>query len=303
MDKILKYFSEGIRNELRTENFSEIEEIRLRTSKPIIIKKSKGEIVKSYIVKTEDMMETLQLLCDNSIYSYQNQICNGYITINGGHRVGIAGTIIIEEGKIINMSYISSLNIRIAKQVIGCSDKLLSYLVTRQNSIFNTLIVSPPGEGKTTILRDFVRNISNLGKTVGVVDERGEIAAMYRGTAQNDLGIRTDVIENIPKAIGMKMLIRSMSPQVIVADEIGNKGDTEAIQYALCSGIKGVFTAHGNNIREIECNPEIGKLLKEHMVEKIVFLKNKNIEEIYELSKESLKYKKTVLNLDKLHII
>lgn len=303
MCQILKYFSEGIRNELKTENFSEIEEIRLRTSKPIIIRKNKGETVQKYIVTIEDMLETLQLLCDNSIYSYQNQICNGYITIKGGHRVGISGTIVMEKEKVINMSYISSLNIRIAKQIIGCSDKLLPYLVTMQNSIFNTLIVSPPGEGKTTILRDLVRNISNRGKTVGVVDERGEIAAMYRGIPQNDLGIRTDVIENIPKAIGMKMLIRSMAPQIIVADEIGNIGDVEAIQYALCSGIKGVFTAHGNTIQEIEYNPEISKLLEKHMIEKIVFLKNKNIEEIYELSKENLKYKKIVLNRDKLHII
>ena len=187
-----------------------------------------------YIVSSEDVIETLQNICENSIYSYQNQICNGFVTIRGGHRVGITGNVIMEDKKIINMNYISSLNFRIAKQIKGCSDKILKYILDLDNNtIYNTLIISEPGAGKTTILRDTIRKISSgieqlnfKGITVGVVDERGEIAAMYKGIAQNDVGIKTDVLSNIPKSIGMKMLIRSMCPNVIVADEIGSKEDT-----------------------------------------------------------------------------
>lgn len=136
------------------------------------------------------------------------------------------------------MKYITSLNFRIAREVINCSNLLLKEIIDVENSsIYNTLLVSPPGKGKTTMLRDIIRNISNgipsfhfKGMTCGVVDERGEIAAIYKGVPQNDIGMRTDVIENISKAKGMKMLIRSMAPEVIACDEIGSKEDIQAIR-------------------------------------------------------------------------
>ena len=124
-----------------------------------------------------------------------------------------------------------------------------------------------------------VRNISNgideinfKGKTVGVVDERGEIAAMYKGIPQNDIGIRTDVVDNMPKPEAMRMLVRSMAPDVIVCDEIGSVEDINAIDYALCSGVKGIFTAHGNSIDEVNRNPELAKLLNKHIFERIILL-------------------------------
>lgn len=133
--------------------------------------------------------------------------------------------------------------------------------------------------GKTTLLRDVIRKISNgipeinfKGITVGIVDERGEISAMDKGIPQNDIGIRTDVIENIPKHLGMKMLVRSMSPKVIVADEIGSKEDIEAIEYAVCSGVKGIFTAHGSNMNELRQNPILNSLIEKQMIDKILFL-------------------------------
>ncbi len=261
---------------------SNLEEIRFRTNRPIILKTSLAESVLNYIVTSEDMIEILSILCENSIYSYQSQICSGFITIKGGHRVGIVGSTIIKEGKITNINYISGLNFRIARQVVGCSNKLLKYVLDMENNtIFNTLLVSSPGSGKTTLLRDFIRRISNgiegtsfKGVTVGVVDERGEIAAMYKGIAQNDLGLRTDVLDNTPKAIGMNLLIRSMSPNVIAADEIGSKDDIEAIEYAVCSGIKGIFTAHGSNMEDVRINPSLAKLLNSGVIERIVFLSN-----------------------------
>ena len=132
------------------------------------------------------------------------------------------------------------------------------------------------------------------GINVGLVDERGEIAAMYKGVSQNDVGIRTDVLDNIPKALGMKMLIRSMSPKVISADEIGNENEIEAINYAVCSGVKGIFTAHGSNLKEISINPTLKALLKLLVFEKIIFLADKEkkaeIQTIYELNKKTSEY-------------
>ena len=159
----------------------------------------------------------------------------------------------------------------------------------------------PQEFGKTTVLRDLIRRISTgieklnfKGINVGLVDERGEIAAMYKGIPQNDIGIRTDVLDNIPKAIGMRMIIRSMSPKVIVADEIGNENEIQAINYAVCSGIKGIFTAHGATFEEISINPTIKQLLNLHIFERIIFLTDKKrkaeIEKVYNLNKKTSEY-------------
>ena len=155
--------------------------------------------------------------------------------------------------------------------------------------------------GKTTILRDLIRKLSNgieqinyHGINIGVVDERGEIAAMYRGIPQNDVGIRTDVLDNVTKSLGMTMLIRSMSPKVIVADEIGNKDEVEPIMQAVCSGIKGIFTAHGASIEDIKLNPTIRELIDNGVFERIIFLSDKKekgeIEKVYVLNKIEKQY-------------
>lgn len=227
----------------------------------------------------------------------------GYITIKGGHRVGITGNVVFKENKVLNINYISSLNFRIARQIYNCSEPIIEEILNPDNnSIFNTLIVSPPGAGKTTILKDIVRKLSDGDLTnkkvnpltVGVVDERGEIAAMYKGISQNNLGMRTDVLSNISKAIGMKMLIRSMAPQIIVADEIGNKDDIEAINYAICCGIKGIFTAHGGDLRDLYANIDLTKLIKMNIIERIIVLdynKRGVARKIYYLDKVAKQYK------------
>lgn len=170
------------------------------------------------------------------------------------------------------------------------------------NTIFNTLIVSPPGAGKTTMLKDIVRQISSgikdlkfKGIDVGIVDERSEIASLYKGSPQNDIGIKTDIIDNVPKNIGIKMLIRSMAPKVIVADEIGNFEDVEAINYAMCSGCKGVFTAHGNDFDDIYLNCVLKSLINTHIFETIIFLDSKEkgfTKDIFILNKKNLQYEK-----------
>lgn len=281
-------------------NLNLLEEIRIRVNRPILIKIGQEEKKIEHIITTEEILETLQHICDNSIYTYQSQICNGYITMQGGHRIGITGNAIIKEGKVTNINYVSSLNFRIAKQVLGASNKVIKYVINEEeNSIYTTLIVSPPGVGKTTILRDLIRKLSNgieqinyHGINIGLVDERGEIAAMYRGIPQNDIGTRTDVLDNVTKAIGMTMLIRSMSPKVIVADEIGNKDEVEPIMQAVCSGIKGIFTAHGASIEDIKLNPTIRELADNGVFERIIFLSEKKgeIEKVYVLNKIEKQY-------------
>lgn len=293
MDEILLNFPLYIREKMRNIDFTNLEEIRIRNNRPIFLKIGQSEQQVNYIINTNDVLEILQKICDNSIYTYQNQICNGYITIKGGHRIGITGNIVIKDGQVTNISHIYSLNFRIARQVIDCSNKILeSVLDLKNNTVFNTIIISPPGRGKTTILRDLIRKISDgipeisfNGINVGVVDERGEIAAMYKGIPQNDIGRRTDILDNIPKDIGMKMLIRSMNPKVIVADEIGSTKDIEAIKYAICSGVKGVFTAHGNGLKDIINNPILNELYITDGIERVLAIdENRNVHLEYEKS-------------------
>lgn len=310
--KILEYFPPSLKELINNnigQDYMKLEEIRLRANNPIILKFNYGEKVLSEKISQNNIKEILQLICENSIYAYQNEINHGYITISGGHRIGISGNCVIENNKVINISYIYSLNFRISKEIKGAADKIIKYVInSKEKTIFSSLIVSPPGAGKTTVLRDIIRQLSNgliseeiNGKNIGVVDERGEIASMYRGIPQNDLGIRTDVLENIPKALGMEMLIRSMAPEIIVADEIGSYEDIYAINYANSCGIKGIFTAHGGQIEDLYLNPNLSKILMSNSIELIIFLEKNikgNVSEIYYLDKfekdSSKKYKQCI---------
>ena len=158
------------------------------------------------------------------------------------------------------------------------------------------------GYGKTTILRDVVRQISNgikeknfKGLNIGIVDERGEISALYKGIPQNDIGIKSDVAHNVSKSVGIKMLVISMAPKVVVADEIGNIDDVIAINYAICSGCKGIFTAHGSNFDDIYLNSVLKELINSHIFEVIIFLSTKvkgELKEVYKLNKKNLQYEK-----------
>lgn len=309
MSSILNYFPDKLEKKIAEEildKMDDVEEIRIRVNRPIIIKFNTNEKIIKYSITPEEILTTLQLICENSIYSYQNQISEGFITIKGGHRVGISGSCVIENGKVININYIYSLNFRIAKEVVGCANNILKYILNpEENSIFNTLIVSAPGSGKTTLLRDIVRQVSSGIKeikfkalNVGVIDERSEISAMYKGMPQKDVGIKTDIIENVPKDIGMRMLVRTMSPKIIVADEIGNSEDVYAINYAMCSGCKGIFTAHGTSFQDIYLNPILKELINNHIFERIVFLDNfkkGKIEKIYRINKKNEEYEEMEL--------
>ena len=272
---------------------ADVEEIRLRINRPLMIYANnedihldlKGEIVKdknkSYMVTATDISKAFQLITDYSIYALEEELRNGFVTIKGGHRVGISGRVVLNGNKIKTIKDISGLNIRISKQKLGISDELMHFILTSTKNFMSTLIISPPQSGKTTLLRDIIRNLSNgmknpyfNGFKVSVVDERSEIAGCFQGVPQNDIGYRTDVLDACPKAEGIMMLIRSMSPQIIGTDEIGKKEDMEAVEEALNAGIKVVTTAHGKDLEEVTRRPTLNQLLKQRIFERIVILTN-----------------------------
>lgn len=287
-----------------------IEEIRLRSLKPLIVNSNNKDYFYNtrlnkldlnmdnpYIVSKDDIEQTFQIMCKYSIHSFIDDIKKGFITLRGGHRVGIVGKTIIEDGQVKNIKHISSLNIRISREVLGCSDKVLKHIIKGKDKINNTLIISPPQCGKTTLIRDIVRNISNgneeflfSGMKVALIDERNEISGSYLGVPQMDVGIRTDVIETCPKDIGIMMLLRSMSPNVIVTDEIGNIDEIKALYTALNGGVSLITTVHGDSIDDIRNRKELSNLLDSELFKKVIILSSKKgpgtIEKIYDLEEK-----------------
>lgn len=276
-DEIFDFFPNFIKEEkdIPSEIIDKAEEIRIRIGQPICIRNYSNEYYFKHKISSDDILKLLENFCNNSIYSVQNEINSGFITIRGGHRIGITGTCVFENNTIKNIKYISSLNIRVAREVKDCSFDILTRIIENKN-FNNTLIISPPGCGKTTIIRDMIRQLSNGNAfcnhyNVGLVDERSEIAAMFRGVPQNDIGSRTDVMNNCKKAIGMKMLIRSMGPQIVATDEIGGDDDEDAIFEATYSGVKLLLTAHGEKLNDVSKNFLDSKIFKN-----IIILKNQN---------------------------
>ena len=262
-----------------------LQEIRLRVGQPLILIYKGREKVCPLVVRENVLKETIDYVSNYSLYAYENEMKQGFITVEGGHRVGIAGQVILEQGCVKNIKKISSLNIRVSHEILNCATVLFPY-ITNCNRLYHTMIISPPRCGKTTILRDLIRQISNgnqwiRGCTVGVVDERSELAGCYQGIPQNHLGMRTDVLDACPKAVGMIMLIRSMAPEVVAVDELGTIEDIETIKFAMHCGAKMLVTVHGESFSEIQKKPLFSKMVKEQYFERYVVLRNgRNIGEI-----------------------
>jgi len=251
MDKILGILPLKIKEEIiRYGNIDSITELRLRNGKVLHIYYGINEAITNLYITKEDLTMILKNVSSNSIYSVQQDINNGFITLAGGHRIGVVGHVVLSEGKIKNIKEISSMNIRVAKEYIGVSDKIINEIVDGAR-IKNVLLLSPPACGKTTLLRDIARKISDAGKNITIVDERGEIAAMSYGEYVLDIGERTDVISFVPKDIGMQMAVRSMAPDVVFTDEIGTDEDANAIKYLCRSGVNFIATMHGNSIKDL----------------------------------------------------
>lgn len=191
-----------------------------------------------------DIRRGMELITDSSVYAFEDEIKNGYVTIAGGHRVGICGGAVTENGKICGIRSVQSLNYRFAREVIGAADCVMDKILDG-GRVKNTIIVSPPMCGKTTMLRDIARQLSLMGKKVSVVDERDEIAALSGGVPAFDLGANCDVLSGVSKAEGMLMMLRSMSPEVIITDEIGGSEDFEAVREIKKRGVAVITTLHG----------------------------------------------------------
>ena len=308
-NRILSVLPRSIRVLIGKEHlqYEYLQEIKLRVEKPLLLVYRGEEIIpgnqrgKPYIVTREDIREMLEYISNYSLYAYEQEMKQGYITIEGGHRVGMTGQAIIENGKVKNLRYISSINLRMSHEILGCADPIFPF-ITYNKKLYHTLIVSPPRCGKTTLLRDMIRQISNgngwiNGMSVGVVDERSELGGCYMGVAQTQLGIRTDVLDCCPKAEGMIMLIRSMGPEVIAVDEIGTAEDVHAIEYAMHCGCKMLATVHADSIEELRKKPLFDQMVAEKRFERYVLLENREhvgqVEGIYD-SRGTLLYRETL---------
>ncbi|CQR74048.1 hypothetical protein SOV_21660 [Sporomusa ovata DSM 2662] len=273
---------------------AKVTEIRIRANQPLVLVLGNHDVMidvfgqaasqaQAYYCTIQDLLKTFQLLCKNSVYAFEPELRQGYLTIKGGHRVGLAGQATAFDGTVKTLTHISSLNIRLARAIPGCADIILPFVIDSvSRRIYNILLISPPRCGKTTILRDLIRQLSTgkatlgiVGVQIGLVDERSEIAACENGIPSVDLGPRVDVLDACPKASGLLMLIRSMAPEVIATDELGRAEDAAAVREAIHAGVSVLATVHSRTINELRERPYIGELVQQKMFDRYVILSNR----------------------------
>ncbi len=275
--------------------FERLEEVRVREQRPLEINagsehyfvtedgRTTHEEPEAYKPGREDTHRLLDLISNHSLYTLEEELRKGFITLPGGHRVGLAGRTVLGGGRVEHLRDINSFNIRIARAVPGVADRILPYLLdTKTKRVLHTLIISPPQQGKTTLLRDLARQLSQgwqsrkggvpMGMKVGIIDERSEIAGSYKGLPGFDVGPRTDVLDGCPKAEGMMMMIRSMSPDVLIVDEIGRPEDADAVREALYAGISVIASVHGRDLAEVAARPGLASVTTQQIFQMYVQL-------------------------------
>ncbi|WP_430785332.1 stage III sporulation protein AA [Virgibacillus flavescens] len=282
MDEILRIFPENIKIAVQmkvNDRWDALQEIRFRLNQPIeLIFDKEVEWITSIKPNSQDGVFVLNQLSNFSLYRMEDELREGYLTIEGGHRIGFAGKVNTLAGTIKAIQHIAFFNIRIAKQKIDAAKPIIPYIY--KEKYLNTLFIGPPQTGKTTLIRDTVRLISSgwqdrSPKKVAVIDERSEIGGSIKGVPQHNVGTRTDLMDACPKAEGMMMMIRSMSPDVLVVDEIGSTKDVQALMEAILAGVVVICSVHGQTLQEINKRPSLQPLFEQNVFKRFVLLEKK----------------------------
>lgn len=283
MTRLLPPILRSMAAELPEHIVSSAEEIRLRVGQApaAVIGDREVTILPEHIVTAAELQLSLEIATRASVHTYSDSIKMGFVTAEGGCRLGLCGTAVTEGGEISNLRRLSSICIRIPREKKGCADEVFKEVT--ENGYKSTLILSPPGAGKTTLLRDLVRQLSESGKRISLIDERSEIAGTFEGKPCFEVGRRTDILTGAPKTQGIYLVLRSMSPQIIAFDEITAPGDVIAAEMSANCGVELLATAHGASLEDLAMRPLYRRLLEQKIFKRVITITTANGKRSYKV--------------------